>query len=128
MDHNRNGEKWGWIGGWVGSFLWMPMLGTVILVQRGALWTCMVAFFCSVAAFFSIFFFAPWKHPNTRMWKLMFPLYVLLVIGAVMMILSYEGIRAKNLLPLLPGLLPIFMPVFIIGRRCWLDGETKNGQ
>lgn len=128
MDIERRGEKWGWIGGWIGSFLWMPILGTVLLVQHGSSWTCLVSFFCSVAAFFSIFHFAPWRHPGTRMWKLMLPLYLLLIVGSIMLILSYEGISTRTLLPLLPGFLPIFMPVLIIGKRRWLDGEAKKGE
>ncbi len=125
MSEKRTGEKWGWIGGWIGTFLWMPILAAVILIQRGPLWSCYLALICSLSASVLIFLLAPWRFPDVSMWKLMLPLYVLMMTGVLLFVLSYEEIKTRELIPLLPMVLIFLLPFFIIGKRRWRDGEQN---
>jgi len=126
MDEKRTGEKWGWIGGWIGSILWMPILGIVILIQKGPQWHSYLTFFFSIAALAAIYYFAPWRHPHVRMWRLMLPLYILLICGVIAVILAYEGLKTKEIVPLLPVMLPMLLPFFIAGKRKWQDGQQTK--
>lgn len=126
MAQTRSGERWGWILGWLGSFLWMPILGTVIMIQRGVSWQVYCTFACSLAALAAVFYFAPWRHPAVRMWKLMLPMYLLLFSGAGCLLLVYEEVGNRQLLAMLPGVIPILMPLLFIGRKSWLDQEPHT--
>lgn len=123
MKNNRKGEKWGWIGGWIGSFLWMPILGIVFVFKMGVDWNLVLVWFCSLTAFVLIFTLAPWRFPNTSMWRLMLPMYLLLIGGAAFLIRSYGNLSLKEWIPMIPGMLPVLLPFWLIGKRKWRDGE-----
>jgi hypothetical protein len=118
---NRNGEKIGWTFGWMGGFLWAAILAVVFLFQQK--WDKGIAglVLVSLAVFF-ILIFAPWKRPDTRCWKLMVPLYTVLILSAVWVVWAFGGLRGAgmnwwNMLWLLPTLIPFYT----IGRRTWND-------
>ncbi len=73
MEHRR-GERWGWIGGWSGGFLWLLLLGGFWLF-RGEWIAGASALALVVLAEGFIFFFTPWRHPSTAYWKLLLPRY-----------------------------------------------------
>lgn len=126
MSAQRSGEKWGWIGGWSGCFLWMPVMVVLLVFQRGLSVQAIMAFVFALCGLLGIFLLAPWRHPRLRIWRLMLPLYILMLAAAVSLVLIYEDVRIRQLLPLLPALLSIFLPFFFLGGRRWQDGERDN--
>ena len=125
--HERKGEKIGWIGGWFGSFLWVFLLAGVRLFQNhpeqgvtGLLLAC--------AAFALILRLSPWRWPHTRYWKLMLPIYTLLVASIFWALwtfdaFAYMGSHWWSLLPILPG----FTPLATMGRRTWNSLPASRG-
>ncbi|MCX7830069.1 MAG: hypothetical protein N2445_03290, partial [Acidobacteria bacterium] len=85
---NRKGEKLGWTLGWCGGFFWVLILSILFFFQskifEGIIGIAIVLMAISV-----IFFFAPWKKPSAKFWKLsMFP-YSVFLISIVWAIWSY---------------------------------------
>jgi hypothetical protein len=120
---NRNGEKVGWIGGWLGGFLWVLVLAVVFLFQnkleKGGLGLALFA----IAGLF-IFFFAPWKRPDTPYWTLMLPLYFLFFSVAGWAIWAFSGWKASSLNWWnVFWVLPMLMPMFTAGQRTWNDSS-----
>ncbi|NTU41977.1 MAG: hypothetical protein HGA78_02785 [Nitrospirales bacterium] len=119
---NRRGEKAGWIGGWLGGFLWVLILSCVMIAQ-GKTPAGLAGLALSVIAVATIFRAAPWRYPSVPYWKLMTPLYLMLLLSAAWAIWSYGGPEKSGLdwwsLLWLPLLL---LPIVNIGRRCWKDG------
>lgn len=124
---NRNGEKIGWIGGWLGSFLWVLALAVMFLFQgknrAGIIGLALVA----LGAFY-IFSCAPWKSPHTPYWRLMIRLYAVLLTAIAWAVWAFGGLKGSglnwwNLLLLLP----VFSPLFTVGRRTWMQsGEQEE--
>jgi len=118
---NRNGEKIGWIGGWLGSFLWVLVLAVVFLFQGK--WNAGI-FGLALAGLgaFYILSCAPWKSPGTPYWKLMVRLYAVLLAAVAWVVWSFGGWRTAGLSWWnLFLLLPVLTPLFTIGRRTWND-------
>ncbi len=92
----RNGEKIGWIGGWLGGFAWALVLGIVFLFQDKWLEGIIGLLLVGLAVFF-IFNFAPWKRPDTAYWKLMLPVYIVFFVAAAWAIWAYGGLRVIGL-------------------------------
>ena len=118
----RRGERWGWTGGWLGGFLWVPILSIVWLFQGEKVfgWMGVGLFGLACAAIAGL---APWRYPRVRYWKLLLPLFLLIVAAFLLALLRYD-ISGRDLwsMPYLwTGLLPIFTTVFILGGRRW-DG------
>lgn len=123
----RTGEKIGWIGGWLGSFLWVLALGIVFLVQdktnRG-----IVGLALFVLAVFFIFMFAPWRRPVTPYWELMLPMYFLLFAAAAWAIRAFGGWKVSGLgWWKLSWVLPMLLPLVTAGRRTWNDPRPGPG-
>ncbi len=122
----RKGEKIGWIGGWLGGFLWLCLLSILWLVQgRTASGALGLALF--VAAVLAIFTLAPWRHPGTRYWKLMLPIYALFAASVVLFVWrgggpDKLGLSWWSLFLLMPAL----MPLATAGTRCWMDGDARH--
>jgi hypothetical protein len=126
--NERNGEKIGWIGGWLGGLLWVLVLAIVFLFQ-GKPSQGIVGLFLAVLGVFYVFSCAPWKSPATPYWKLLVRIYAVFLTAIAWAVWSFGGWRAAglswwNLL----WLLPLFTPLFILGRRRWDDTglEKKN--
>ncbi|MEW5734577.1 MAG: hypothetical protein AB1921_06965 [Thermodesulfobacteriota bacterium] len=127
MSKHRRGEKLGWLLGWTGSFLWLGLFsgwqmaaGKTFAGLSGS-----GLFALSLAV---IVWLCPWRHPATRYWKLMLPIYGLLIcsVGLVLSwLLPTEEIRLK------PWeffwLAPCLVPLFTLGRNTWNQGgEDKR--
>jgi hypothetical protein len=78
----RNGEKIGWIGGWLGGFAWVAIMSVVQLAQ-GRTATSAVGLVIAAGALAGLFLMAPWRRPHTPYWRLMLPLYagILVAVG-----------------------------------------------
>ena len=120
---NRNGEKMGWLGGWAGGFLWVGILAIVRLVQ-GNIWQGLAGVILVLAAAILIIALAPWRHPAVPYWKLMAPIYLVLVLSGGWAILSFGGIAQAGFSGWSFFLLIILvMPLWQMGRRRWQDNE-----
>ena len=143
----RRGEKIGWLGGWLGAFLWTGVLGTVWLVQgagadhaaHGATFHgatshgvgLLAVFVLSLAAIPAL---APWRHPRRAYWQLMLPIYALLLAAAGVglsraLAAMSSGPMAGQLPANLPWLavgwvLPCLIPLWTLGRRTWASGAA----
>jgi uncharacterized membrane protein YhaH (DUF805 family) len=119
----RAGEKAGWSVGWAGGFLWVGILAVVFLVQGNTLAGVGGLVLVAVAAA-AIGAFAPWRHPDTRYWRLMLPLYALLGLAAAWAVMAFgagleeAGLTGWSLLVFLPLLIPFAS----VGGRRWRDG------
>jgi len=116
------GPKYGWILGGFGSILWMLILAFVLLHQGNiAAFASCILFFAGGAAY--LFLFAPWKFPRTPFWRIYLGFVLILVFAALALVhLWYPEAREEvGSYRILYVLVPLLIPVFIVGRRTW-DG------
>jgi hypothetical protein len=121
---HRSGEKFGWIGGWLGGFIWVVILSVIFLVL-GKTTQCVIGLALFCAAVVCIVASAPWRHPDTRYWKLMIPVYVVFFGSIAWMVWSYRGLDSLGLNWWNAFLLlPLLMPFWTAGRRRWSDSDA----
>jgi len=115
---DRVGEKIGWTGGWLGGFLWVAVLAVVFLFRGQWAWG-VAGLLLTAVAVVAILLLAPWRHPVTRYWKLMAPLYALFLASAAWAIGAFggAGLRWWGLF----WILPVMMPLGTMSRRTWRD-------
>ena len=118
----RTGEKVGWAAGWTGAFVWVLVLSLVFLGQgETAQGLAGVALTLGAAA--GIVFFAPWRFPATRYWKLM-----LVPLGAFLLSIlwgawAFGGLDDGGLAWWnVAWLLPLSIPMLVLGRKRWDGG------
>ena len=117
---SRTGEKWGWIGGWIGSTLWIFALSIVWLFQgktfHGVLGV--VLFLLAMVLMLSI---APWRLPKTRYWKLMLPLFACLGLSVILALDAFLPGSGWESVPWYSWFWILFLvlPVIQIGNRTW---------
>lgn len=117
----RTGEKVGWIGGWLGTFLWLGILATLWLFQ-GLLVYGLVGAGLFVLAVVMIFLAAPWRYPSTPYYKLILPLYGVLLAAVGNAVLAFGGLAGSGLKVWnLFWLFWVFTPLLILGRKRWND-------
>lgn len=121
---DRRGEKIGWLAGWIGGFSWVAIL-SVIFMAKGQWAPGCAGLLLLLVAWATVVFLSPWRHPKTPYWKLMLGPYALLVPTAFWMIWAFGGIEKSdwNGWSLL-WLLPLFIPVGVLGNRCWDDYQS----
>jgi len=126
----RRGEKFGWIGGWLGGFLWLGLLSAVWLLQN-KISNGMIGIAVFVVSIILIIITAPWKHPDTKYWKLMLPIYLLLFCSIALSIFLYGGLESIGLKWTAFFLvIPCFIPFVTTGNRTWnssaIQGNSPN--
>lgn len=123
----RRGEKIGWLAGWTGGFLWLAILSVLWLLQGKAMHSAagIVLVTAGVAMIFSL---APWKHPDTKYWKLMLPLYAVLMAAVAVTVCLEGGIEGLGLSGWSAlACLPLFIPFMTAGGRIWMiDGRSTD--
>lgn len=125
-ERKRTGEKAGWTGGWLGAFIWVPILAIVIIV-RGRMIDGILGLGLFVSAVGAILSLAPWRHPTVPYWRLMLPLYLGFFVSIAWAVWSFYN-------PYEPGLkwwsffwiLPCLTPLFTIGARRWGVEDIKS--
>ncbi len=121
----RKGEKTGWIAGWLGGSVWLCLLSIIWFVQGRILngITGLVLF--SIAVFF-ITLMTPWRYPETKYWKLMLPIYLVMTVSVSLFLLEGDldkiGLTWWSIL----WLVPVFLPFATMGSRCWNDGNSAK--
>ncbi len=119
---SRSGEKAGWTFGWIGAFLWVAILAGIFLVQEKTVEGLLGLGLTVLGAVFVVLF-APWRHRETRYMLLMLPLYLVFFASAAWAVNAFGGWRESGLSGWQAALVfPFLLPVFIIGRRRWIDG------
>ena len=122
----RRGEKLGWIGGWFGSFVWLSLLSAIWLFQN-KISEGMIGLAAFILAILVISMTAPWKHPNTKYWKLMLPIYSLFICSIILSIYLYGGLEVIGLkwtsfFWVIPG----FIPFVTTGSRTWNSSAKQD--
>ena len=122
----RRGEKFGWIGGWFGSFVWLGLLSAIWLLQN-KISEAMIGLSVFIVVIIVISMTAPWKHPNTEYWKLMLPIYSLFSCSIVLSIYLYGGLESIGLkwtsfFWVIPG----FIPLVTAGNRTWNSSAKQD--
>jgi hypothetical protein len=115
----RRGEKLGWLLGWTGSFLFLPVLSIIWLVQEN-LGSGMAGLLLWLLAELLVLRITPWRFPDKRYWRPMLPLYVILLIAVALAMIGFgglegSGLRWWNML----WVLPMMTPLFVLGGRRW---------
>lgn len=115
----RRGEKVGWLGGWFGAFIWLLLLSIIRMIQ-GKNGSALAGIGLFAVAVGLIFLCRPWKHPNTRYWKLMLPVYAIFFISVAIHLPIFgdpakAGLNWNSLIYLIPCLIPFFT----MGKRKW---------
>lgn len=122
----RRGEKFGWIGGWFGGFVWLGLLSVIWLFQNKII-EGIIGLAVFIVAFIVISMTVPWKHPNTRYWKLMLPIYTLFFCSIVLSIYLYGGLEIiglnwTSIFLVIPGLIPLVTT----GNRTWNSSAKQE--
>ena len=116
---SRKGEKIGWIGGWHGGFIWLGVLSVLWLFQN-RIGEGIIGIAIFMVASIAIILTAPWKHPNTRYWKLMLPIYFLFCVSIAFYIYSYGGLEGTGLKwTSFFWVIPCLIPFLTTGGRNW---------
>ncbi len=122
----RRGEKIGWLGGWLGSFVWILALALVALWQ-GHFIVGLIGLILFSISLIGSWWYMPWRHPTTRYWRLLLPLYLLETVAVIWAIWSSGGWQASGLdWSIAVVLLPLLSPFFTFGRRCWGEDERHT--
>jgi len=113
----RKGEKTGWIGGWIGSFVWLVALSIVWLTQSKILFGILGIIVFVLASFLAVYF-EPSRHPHQKYWKLLLPNYILLFLSIYLAITSYGGFRELGLsIFAFFWIVPLLLPLFTMGNK-----------
>lgn len=120
----RKGEKIGWICGWLGGFIWLGLLSIMWFFQSKISYGIIgIALFIISVIIINIV--APWKHPDTKYWKLMIPIYLLLFISIVVNIIFWGGMEKTGLKwASFFWIFSIIIPFFTLGNMTW--GKMKK--
>ena len=122
----RRGERFGWIGGWLGGFVWLCLLSVIWLFQN-KISEGVIGIAVFIVAITVIIMIAPWKHPNTKYWKLMLPIYLLLFCSIILSIYLYDGLESigfkwTSLFLVAPGLIPLVTA----GNKTWNSSAIQD--
>jgi len=124
----RKQERIGWIGGWLGGFVWVLILSVMFLVQ-GRIFQAGVGLLIGCAACVTVVYLAPWRHPQTRYRKLMLPIYLLILVAVAWGVWSLVDLRQLGINSwwTMLVLLPALIPLWTAGDRRWSDdGERPS--
>jgi hypothetical protein len=119
----RKGPEGGWIWGGTGGLLWIPVLGAIFLF-KGMVFTASVSFLLFAAGVFYLFRFAPWKYPDTPLWKISLGFVALLILSAVVIHVLWAAGTTRGyggLGKMVYLLLILLVPVFTVGNRTWRE-------
>ena len=124
--NGRRQQKLGWIAGWLGGFVWVPILAVVSFAQGSWIHGTVGLLIAGVACV-TIFLFGPWRYPKTQYRLLMVPVYVLLFVALAWGVWALGDSQQMGLNSWwsLFLLFPALLPVWIAGDRCWDDGAAE---
>lgn len=115
---NRSGEKIGWTGGWLGSFSWVLIFAIIWFFQKSLIYGIAGIILFSLAVL-SIVYFSPWKHPNTKYWKLMSPIYFIFLLSIIFVLYVFNALFEPAKIQYGLWIFPCFTPMLILGNKTW---------
>ncbi len=123
---DRKGERYGWLLGFSGGFIWVLVLAVIGFV-KGMTLAGTLGLVLAAVAITCIALCAPWRHPDRPWWMLMLPIYVLLAASLFWAMVFFGsspdyGLSQLNWFVLLPA----FLPFFIAGTRRWNDLHNSS--
>ncbi len=117
----RTGEKIGWVGGWIGAFIWVAILSILFFYQEKLL-QGVLGFALTAMALSSIGFLTPWRFPETPYWKLMLVPYSFFLLSFLWAFWAFGGCEASGLAWWnFSWVLALLVPFIILGKRKWSD-------
>ena len=114
----RSGEKIGWTGGWIGAFVWLVVFAIVWTFQGHAT-IAIIAFLLFVFSIILIVKLSPWKHPTTKYWKLMAPIFSMFLISVFFVVYVLNGFDDLSKIQYGLWIIPCFTPIFVLGNKKW---------
>lgn len=124
---SRRGEKIGWTVGWIGGFFWVAILSLVFLYQ-GKYLEGILGLLQVVIWTLSVYYFAPWRHPDKIYFVLLLPLYGIFFTVIIWSIWAFGGLSALNEFNRLDFLwiFPALLPLPFLYKRKWNDNKSKQ--
>jgi len=126
---DRRQEKIGWIGGWLGGFIWVLILSVMFFVQ-GKTMQAWVGMLITGGGLATILFFSPWRHPQVLYRLLMTPIYLLFFVAIAWGVWALGDLRLMGINSWWASLilLPILTPLWTVGKRRWDEHATEQTQ
>jgi len=120
---SRRGEKIGWTGGWLGATLWILIFSIIWLIQRNITGGVVGLSLYAVGVVF-IYGLAPWRHPQTEYWKLLSPLYVVLMVSVIVYVRFVGGLKSAGLSWWsFFWMASMLIPLPLMGKHRWKDRD-----
>jgi len=115
----RRSEKIGWIVGFFGGLLWIPLLSVFWLFMNKPYIGIIGLILFVIGAFF-VFKLSPWNYPNTKFYLLMIPIY-LVVLTAIVLFAFFGWNILETDFPLwsFSFIIPMLTPFFVMGWKTW---------
>jgi hypothetical protein len=122
----QTGPKLGWTLGGLGSLLWMLILAVVMFLKGNQLGALVSLGFFIVGVLY-IILFAPWKYPHVPFRRIYGGIILIIILAAVAILYFWypKEFQSMNNLRTLWMLFPLFIPIFIMGKKTWFDMHTK---
>lgn len=125
------GPEAGWIWGGFGGIIWLPLLA-VIFLFKGMVFTAVVTLVLFAGGVFYLIRYAPWKYPDTPLWKIYSGFVALLVLSVVVIFSLWvfgTSYGYRGLWQIVYLLSILLIPVFVFGNKSWkeMHGEKTEG-
>lgn len=125
------GRRWGWIGGFLGGGCWLLPLAIVLFFQGDVLGGA-ATLVCTALWLLALRVFLPWRHRQTRLWKLYLASLAPIALGAFVIVWRiyslvddvpfYSGLQLLVLLPVFA------LPLVTMGKNTWSELEPEDAQ
>lgn len=118
------GPKIGWVVGFLGASLWLITLAIVRLVNQD-IWGGVLGLLLYLVCLVCIFSLRPWKHPQTRLWKLYTATMAPLLLAAGFFYWRENPIdfSLSGILGVVSLLFVLFLPVLLHGQKTWSNPQ-----
>lgn len=123
-------QKWMkllWLCLAIGAVVWIMPFGIVWLNQGQLIWGA-AAIALTFIGIVAIAIFVPWKYPDTKLWMLLIPPYIMFILA--ILLLLYVLTKFRNLAEVQYGLwlIPCFIPFLTFGYRTWNSLTTISNE
>jgi hypothetical protein len=115
----RRGEQVAWIAGIGGGMVWILFI-SMFWIYAGNDFVCLLGLALFALGLFLVFFFAPWRFPNTRYFLLLLPSYFVIAAALVLFVFWGWNILETDF-PVWAFwfLAPMLLPLILLGNRKW---------
>jgi len=122
----EKGPKMGWAFGGLGGLIWIFLLAAIMFFKNNNTGAFVAAAFFLAGVLYLVVF-APWKYPHTPLWRIYGGLLSIIILAAIAILYFWypEEFQSLSNLRTLLMLFPLFLPVFILGKKTWSDIHKK---